>query len=181
MKVALRPATVEWIKAKVFPYMDFKEACALGNLMHDIVRGKSCVYIGKKFLSSIVRICINNDMTDSAVFFALCAKMHKFNLASADKKAKKFCVFFDYTPGLKIPSIKAMRELIRSDAFIAIERGWVYDGGLKAVKDAVEAGIVLGPYNKKQIETIKVLLDGTPYTVDNYIGQVNLKEFQNKC
>lgn len=179
MKTSLRPSTIEWIMVNVFTHMDFEEAYTLGSLMDKVINGASCVYITEEYLTSIVNTCIRYNVTNSPVFYYLCGKLFDIKTRKIMKANQdRFCIRFDNAPSVKIPSIKAMRELIRNDVFIGIERGRVYDSGLKEMKEAVEDGIVLGPYDKEQIGIIKAILSNTPYFVEKYVGQKTLNDVQ---
>jgi hypothetical protein len=105
------------------------------------------------------------------MFYNLCTKYAAIQKRN-NSAGNLYCIRFDneIQTGVKIRSIKMMRDLFRNNEFIKMV-GKMFPDSLKDVKGFVEVGVCVGPYPTDIIAAIKMIMGSGPYKVEKYVDQ----------
>ncbi|MCK9369248.1 hypothetical protein M0R04_04855 [Candidatus Dojkabacteria bacterium] len=156
MKVALKKDNIDWILSHFIRSMSLNDTIEISAARLKLAKGANCVYIDYDLVVRVIELAIDNCRNIDNNFFHLCSKVHNKN-KNKNVNHKKYGIIFNSSEK-KIKSIKAYRELLRNDVIIDY-MGKVYDSGLGTIKQTVEANVVLGPFSKKEIKTVEIILN----------------------
>lgn len=166
MKVCLNTKQVRWMYDNLLDYCDLDNVIVIGSLMDKYHIGQSAFYVDVDFLRYIVELAVKYSKCSGPYFFSICSVLQN-NVKRNTPMTKKYCIRFDSTGPNKIPSIKALRDLFRNQSFITMFN-YEFPSGLREVKDMVENGWAIGPYDNKTVNNVKWMINGNTFEVVPY-------------
>lgn len=164
MKLKINESQVNYIYQNVDLYnLTINNVVMIGSLKDRVNKNDGCIYVDEKIVYSMIQMMLTNQLVSNTIFYELCSIYNKF--LQSDKVDKCYALYFDiYVQGSKIPAIKMLRDILRSDVFKNMfDRS--YSDGLREAKCLIEGGVALGPITKRDAQKLYDIAMCTPVSV----------------